>query len=128
MADSDAACAACGRKEGALLRCARCKTVWYCGAGCQRASWGEHKKACRLPPAPPPAHAPDVPAPPVAAPDVPGALSGGDVLAIGTSTPCRLLMLEPASGEVRFDDELSEGPLKITASPDGRVFEGVAKS
>ena len=111
MADNDGACAACGRKAEHLLRCARCKSVWYCGAECQRASWGGHKKACRSPSAPP-AHAPPGQCVSPPTPDVSDALSGGEVLAIGTCTPGRLLILEPASGQVLHPSHAERGTLE----------------
>lgn len=39
-------CAACGKK-GKVLRCARCKSVGYCGKACQTSAWGDHKKECK---------------------------------------------------------------------------------
>ena len=48
-------CAQCGAAGGAgskkkLLRCARCKLVWYCGRECQLAHRKAHKAGCRAPP------------------------------------------------------------------------------
>ena len=39
-----AACARCGGPGKS--RCARCRSVCYCSADCQRAAWGEHKGSC----------------------------------------------------------------------------------
>jgi len=46
-------CAVCGatspedRKGGKMLRCSRCKLVYYCGAACQKADWkAAHKREC----------------------------------------------------------------------------------
>ena len=39
-------CAACGKK-GKVRRCARCKSVGYCGKECQESAWGAHKKECK---------------------------------------------------------------------------------
>lgn len=44
-AGAGVSCAAsCGRP--AVLRCSRCHTAQYCGAGCQKAHWAAHKSAC----------------------------------------------------------------------------------
>merc|ERR1712167_82592 len=40
-------CQYCGESNGKLMRCARCRSVLYCGAQCQRAHWEAHKKHCR---------------------------------------------------------------------------------
>ena len=40
------ACAACGKVGVKLLRCATCKTVWYCSRACQRSDWKVHKRDC----------------------------------------------------------------------------------
>jgi hypothetical protein len=40
----EADCAVCGR-EG-WLRCGKCKSVHYCGSGCQRTDWPLHKRTC----------------------------------------------------------------------------------
>jgi hypothetical protein len=40
-------CAWCGKASQQLLRCARCKAAWYCGADHQRAAWkAGHKQEC----------------------------------------------------------------------------------
>ncbi|PCH36759.1 hypothetical protein WOLCODRAFT_140570 [Wolfiporia cocos MD-104 SS10] len=41
----DLGCAVCGKKSD--NRCARCKSVSYCGDECQRADWSDHKQSCR---------------------------------------------------------------------------------
>ena len=47
------ACANCGKTrrwdkvDKPLSKCARCKSVAYCGAACQKAHWKAHKAACR---------------------------------------------------------------------------------
>lgn len=38
-------CAKCGR-EGRLMRCARCRVVYYCSKECQRKDWEHHRRAC----------------------------------------------------------------------------------
>ncbi|KAJ7787623.1 hypothetical protein B0H14DRAFT_2952437, partial [Mycena olivaceomarginata] len=40
-------CSACCRIAENLLRCARCRRVWYCNAGCQKAHHTEHKSFCK---------------------------------------------------------------------------------
>ena len=42
-------CNNCGRSSCRLFSCTRCKTVRYCGQGCQRAAWTRHKLVCALP-------------------------------------------------------------------------------
>ncbi|TCD63309.1 hypothetical protein EIP91_005690 [Steccherinum ochraceum] len=49
---SSSACAQCGAQKGSstgeeLLRCSRCKNVFYCSKECQKAAWKQHKSACR---------------------------------------------------------------------------------
>ena len=45
--DTPPVCAACGVETGKLLTCARCRSVWYCSADCQRAHWKKvHKREC----------------------------------------------------------------------------------
>ena len=34
------------RKESKLMKCAVCKSVWYCGAQCQKDDWKRHKVFC----------------------------------------------------------------------------------
>ena len=38
-------CFRCHR-QGKLGGCARCKIVKYCGRGCQKADWADHKHEC----------------------------------------------------------------------------------
>lgn len=41
-------CDRCGRAtEAALLVCGGCRRAAYCGHGCQKAAWKEHKEACK---------------------------------------------------------------------------------
>ena len=40
-------CRGCGKKESKMLRCSRCKSVYYCNTECQRAHWPSHKKICQ---------------------------------------------------------------------------------
>ncbi|XP_065339423.1 prolyl hydroxylase EGLN3 isoform X1 [Cloeon dipterum] len=40
-----AACELCGSREK-LLRCSRCRKVWYCSKEHQREHWKKHKRAC----------------------------------------------------------------------------------
>ncbi|XP_037953900.1 putative mediator of RNA polymerase II transcription subunit 26, partial [Teleopsis dalmanni] len=40
-------CAICGTQDQ-LLRCAKCKTVYYCCTGHQHIDWPSHKQDCRL--------------------------------------------------------------------------------
>ncbi|KAL7544316.1 hypothetical protein ACHAWF_007700 [Thalassiosira exigua] len=57
-------CASCGASaptkekdpngdQPPLLRCARCKSTYYCSSTCQRRDWPQHKASCRPPPPPP---------------------------------------------------------------------------
>ena len=52
-AEARPACANCGKTrrwdkvDKPLSKCARCKSVAYCGAACQKAHWKAHKAACR---------------------------------------------------------------------------------
>jgi len=39
-------CATCSEKD--LLKCAKCGSVWYCNATCQKANWPTHKSECQL--------------------------------------------------------------------------------
>merc|ERR1712166_136397 len=43
---NERACAHCGDSGPQLLRCSRCKEVWYCTQKCQKAGWKQHKKDC----------------------------------------------------------------------------------
>lgn len=49
MASAEVKCSFCGKEKGvvALKRCMRCKQASYCGAECQKAAWGLHKKTCK---------------------------------------------------------------------------------
>lgn len=41
-------CGACGKNDGRKLRkCARCSSVAYCDAQCQKLHWDEHRAACK---------------------------------------------------------------------------------
>merc|ERR1712210_376109 len=45
-------CAHCGQRSAPDTRfqkCARCLTVRYCSADCQKLNWKTHKKTCRAP-------------------------------------------------------------------------------
>ncbi|EJD48437.1 hypothetical protein AURDEDRAFT_85720 [Auricularia subglabra TFB-10046 SS5] len=42
-----AKCRKCG-KDGCKLSCAKCKSVMYCGAACNKADWDEHKETCKF--------------------------------------------------------------------------------
>ncbi|KAK3638448.1 hypothetical protein LTR56_013088 [Elasticomyces elasticus] len=49
-AESKRVCGVCGAEPSAgdsLLRCTHCKSVWYCGKGCQQKDWELHKTACK---------------------------------------------------------------------------------
>ncbi|RPA79985.1 hypothetical protein BJ508DRAFT_377369 [Ascobolus immersus RN42] len=39
-------CGSCGRPDDKLLRCGRCRAIWYCGRECQRSHWKAHKQVC----------------------------------------------------------------------------------
>ncbi|KAK7052839.1 hypothetical protein VNI00_004158 [Paramarasmius palmivorus] len=41
-------CFVCGKKGDVVRECSGCALVEYCGRGCQRADWKEHKDACQL--------------------------------------------------------------------------------
>ncbi|KAJ7594074.1 hypothetical protein C8J56DRAFT_1022870 [Mycena floridula] len=43
------ACNQCGKRDIKLLRCAKCTSVAYCGAQCQKADWKNHKLKCHAP-------------------------------------------------------------------------------
>ena len=40
-------CEACGKSGCRLFACTKCKRVRYCGPGCQRVAWPQHKSHCR---------------------------------------------------------------------------------
>ncbi|KAI9013519.1 hypothetical protein DFJ74DRAFT_645282 [Hyaloraphidium curvatum] len=40
-------CDRCGAEGEKLLRCSGCKVTRYCGVGCQRAAWTDHKVVCK---------------------------------------------------------------------------------
>ena len=44
--DQEKVCIRC-KQPGSPLRCSGCKRVRYCSAGCQKADWKQHKKACK---------------------------------------------------------------------------------
>jgi hypothetical protein len=39
-------CAGCGGAN-AVMRCARCKAVFYCSPKCQRSDWSQHRRHCK---------------------------------------------------------------------------------
>jgi len=41
-------CSKNNSNECKLLRCARCKNMWYCSKACQRNDWKRHKRVCSL--------------------------------------------------------------------------------
>lgn len=41
-------CDSVGGKDGRLLACSGCSTVFYCGSKCQKENWSSHKKDCKL--------------------------------------------------------------------------------
>ncbi|KDR78544.1 hypothetical protein GALMADRAFT_243958 [Galerina marginata CBS 339.88] len=48
--NGDLTCSLCGRDEGKLLSCGRCKKAKYCDPGsraCQKLDWPRHKKGCK---------------------------------------------------------------------------------
>lgn len=49
-AKGDACCALCGRDEGPLMLCGKCKKARYCkpaARACQKLHWPQHKKTCK---------------------------------------------------------------------------------
>ena len=47
MSSSSQPLCATGCGKVGLLRCSGCLTVWYCGVGCQKTSWPQHKEPCK---------------------------------------------------------------------------------
>lgn len=50
--DAEKCCAKCGKwdyggADVALKRCARCLTMYYCSAACQKEDWPDHKAICK---------------------------------------------------------------------------------
>lgn len=39
-------CGWCGKAEGELMRCSKCRNTKFCSAECQKAAWPEHKEIC----------------------------------------------------------------------------------
>lgn len=39
-------CYTCGKNEGKMRRCSRCKLVYYCSEDCQLKDWPAHKAVC----------------------------------------------------------------------------------
>eukprot|EP01038_Epipyxis_sp_PR26KG_P012390 gene12390-16618_t len=46
FAASHHCCVVCGTK-GKVSKCSRCKSVYYCGADCQKENWTHHKRFCK---------------------------------------------------------------------------------
>lgn len=42
-------CHQCKVSSSALMRCSRCRTVWYCTPGCQKQDWDSHRPNCVVP-------------------------------------------------------------------------------
>ncbi len=40
-------CGSC-KKKGAVQRCGRCKSAYYCDSSCQKSHWPEHCKLCKI--------------------------------------------------------------------------------
>jgi tetratricopeptide (TPR) repeat protein len=80
-ADDVPECGNDGCAKKGLLRCARCKSVMYCSAACQKVHWkqGGHKHACS------PAHSAATPSPSSSAAAATAACSGA---AVGGSGAC----------------------------------------
>eukprot|EP00485_Elphidium_margaritaceum_P008137 CAMPEP_0202693664 /NCGR_PEP_ID=MMETSP1385-20130828/7710_1 /ASSEMBLY_ACC=CAM_ASM_000861 /TAXON_ID=933848 /ORGANISM="Elphidium margaritaceum" /LENGTH=343 /DNA_ID=CAMNT_0049349373 /DNA_START=14 /DNA_END=1045 /DNA_ORIENTATION=+ len=45
--DESRICGYCGKTKEKMLRCSKCKAVYYCSAMCQRPHWKQHKKTCK---------------------------------------------------------------------------------
>ena len=43
-------CGYCGKSDGTLKSCSKCRLASYCSKECQTAAWPEHKKECRTAP------------------------------------------------------------------------------
>ena len=82
-------CECCG-KEGADLRCGRCRASWYCSAACQKKHWkAGHRTKCVEADKPTKATcASTAPAPTAAA----AAQSGGGVTAAATGDECAICL------------------------------------
>lgn len=46
LQDERSCCASCNSKPPKLLRCGRCRSVFYCSLKCQHAHWKTHKSVC----------------------------------------------------------------------------------
>ena len=47
-------CNHCHTSPEKLLKCGKCKTVYYCNASCQKNDWESHKPLCKIQPKPTP--------------------------------------------------------------------------
>ena len=45
MDERKSCCWVC-KKQNCVLRCGRCRRVFYCGVKCQKKDWSQHKKHC----------------------------------------------------------------------------------
>ena len=41
-------CSFCGTHSDALKKCSRCGKAQYCGQGCQKKHWKEHRMTCSI--------------------------------------------------------------------------------